>query len=578
MQRTIRFLLVLLMLCAMLIPTALATPRVPPTRADLIVMAVPGEYLVKFSPGLAQAERARVVTAIGGKVKGRIAALGVEILEFPALKHNPQAAERLLENLKQNPNVEYLEPNFIYSVNHTPNDPDLGLQWAWNKIEAYTGWDTTQGSATVIIAVVDTGVQPDHPDLSGKLVAGYDIVNSDPDPADGHGHGTHVAGTAAAMTDNGLGGAGACPACKLMPVRVLDDYGSGTAAGVAQGIIWAADNGATVINLSLGGTGSATLEAAVDYAWNKGAFLACAAGNGSTSMTDSAAPGAYEKCFAVAATNSNDEKASFSNYGTWVEAAAPGVDIWSTTKNSGYRLMSGTSAATPHVAGLAGLLASQGLSNQQIRDRILATADQIPGTGTYWTGGRINIRRAVTNDSAPPPSDPPPSDPPPEEPPPEEPPQEEPPSGDYMQNGGFESGTDPWLQYSKAGKALVSDYRPYTGTYSAWLGGYNYANDKIAQSVTIPTDGVLTYWWYLSTKEGTTKAYDYLRVKLYNSDGVLLATVKTRSNRDARNAWYQDTISLSSYAGQTVTIEFAVTTDSLVPSHFWVDDVSVRQP
>ncbi|MDB4895623.1 MAG: peptidase and in kexin sedolisin, partial [Firmicutes bacterium] len=295
----------------------------------------------------------------------------------------------------------------------------------------------------------------------------------------------------------------------------------------------------------------------VDYAWNKGVFLACAAGNDGTSSTANAYPGAYTNCFAVASTNSSDAKSSFSNYGTWVEAAAPGEGIYSTWMNSGYNTISGTSMATPHVAGLAGLLASQGLTNAQIRDRICSTADHISGTGSNWTCGRINAYAAVNNTTPPPPPPPPPT-------------------GGALTNGGFENGTSPWVQSSTNGYQLIDTTRPHAGSYSAYLAGYNSATDTIYQTVAIPTNGTLSYWWYMSSAEGTTTAYDYLRVRLYNTSGVLVATLKTRSNRDARGAWYQDSISLASYAGQTLRIRFEGTTDSSLVTDFFVDDVAVN--
>jgi subtilisin family serine protease len=224
-----------------------------------------------------------------------------------------------------------------------------------------------------------------------------DYVGWDYSPDDGNGHGTHVAGTAAAETNNGTGGAGTCPNCRIMPVRVLDNNGSGSLSNVANGIAWASDNGAQVINLSLGGPGSTALQDAVNYAWNRGSFLACAAGNDGTSSTTNARPGAYTNCFAVASTTSSDSRSSFSNYGTWVEAAAPGSSIYSTWLGSSYNTISGTSMATPHVAGVAGLLRSQGLSNSAIRSRLCNTSDRIAGTGSLWSCGRVNAYRAVTN-------------------------------------------------------------------------------------------------------------------------------------------------------------------------------------
>ena len=523
------------------------------TQVDLSAPAAPGEFLVQFKPGMAAAERSKAAQQMGGRIINRVDALEIDVLEFPALKAgaNPKAVAQLLDNIRKNPNVVMVEPNYIYTVNWTPNDPGLSQQWAWAKIGAYTAWDTNKGSTSVVVAVVDTGVQLNHPDLSSKMVAGYDFVDNDTNASDGNGHGTHVAGTIAAITNNSTGGAGTCPNCKIMPVRVLNNSGSGTLDNVANGIIWAADNGAKAINLSLGASsGATTLANAVNYAWNKGSFLACAAGNSNTSSPSY--PAYYDRCFAVASTTETDQRSSFSNYGTWVEVAAPGSNIYSTWINSGYNTISGTSMATPHVAGQAGLLASLGMSNSQIWNEIMNTAEPIAGTGTLWIAGRIRL----DGGSQPPPPPPPSSS---------------------LQNGGFESGTSPWVQSSTGGYQLITTDRPRSGSYSAWLGGYNSGTDKISQTVTIPSNGTLSYWWYQTSQEGTGTAYDYFRVRLYNpSTGALVATVRTYSNRNARNAWYQDSISLSGYAGQTLRIEFSVTTDYSYTTSFWVDDVILQ--
>lgn len=533
-------------------------------RGDVTSPSVPGQFVVKFKPTLSESSRAEAVQALGGYIFDRIADLDVEAVEFPALAKADATADSaealaIMHALKQNPNVEYVEPNYIYTTSFTPNDPGRSQQWAWNVIQAYQAWDVTQGSSTITIAIVDTGIQRNHPDLDAKIVAGYDYVQGDTAPDDGNGHGTHVGGTSAAETNNATGGAGTCPNCRLMPVRVLDNSGSGTLVNVANGINFAANNGAKVINLSLGGSGSTTLQSAVDNAWGRGVFLACAAGNDNTSSTASAYPGAYANCYAVASTTSSDARSSFSNYGSWVEVAAPGSSIYSTWLNSGYNTINGTSMATPHVAGLAGLLASQGLTNAQIRDRICNTADRISGTGSYWTCGRINAYRAVTGGGGTPTPTPTP-----------------PPGGtERIVNGGFESGTSPWVQSSANGYQLIDPTRPRTGSYSAWLCGYNNCNDQIYQTVTVPTNGTLTYWWYMSTQE-TSHPWDYMRVRLYNTSGTLLTTLRTWSDGSGAGVWRQDSIGLGSYAGQTVRVHFSATTDSTLYTSFFVDDVSLR--
>jgi thermitase len=555
-------LLVGIMLALALPAGSFAAPSAQPKRPDIVAPAVPGQYVIKFRPGTASGERTAFIQAQGGRVFDRVAGLDADAVEFPALRNgNPLAAGALLNALKRNPNVEYVEPNYIYTAAFSPNDPSVGQQYAWSRIQANQAWDVTQGSSSTVIAIVDTGIQRNHPDLDAKIVAGYDYVQNDTAPDDGNGHGSHVAGTSAAETNNSTGGAGTCPSCRLMPVRVLDANGSGTLVNVANGINFAANNGAKVINLSLGGSGSTTLQSAVANAWSKGVFLACAAGNSNTSSTASAYPGAYPNCFAVASTNSADARSSFSNYGSWVEAAAPGSGIFSTWLNSGYNTISGTSMATPHVAGLAGLLASQGLTNAQIRDRICSTADKIAGTGSYWTCGRINAYRAVTGGTTPTPS--PTATPPP-------------PTGNRIVNGGFESGTSPWSQSSSGGYQLITTDRPHSGAYSAWLGGYNSGTDSIYQTVTVPSNGTLTYWWYMTTSESGSTPYDYFRVRLYTTGGSLVATLRTFSNASAANLWRQDSISLASYAGQTLRVHFSATTDSSLQSSFFLDDVALQ--
>lgn len=523
-------------------------------RVDVDAPSVDGQFIVKFKPGHDKAARQNELRGLGAAIVQNVSALDLEVVEFAAAKGNPDRQLKLaaLAALKKNPNIEFAEPNYIYTVDFTPNDSSLGSQWAWDKIQAKQAWDVTQGSTSTVIAVVDTGIQTTHPDLNAKIVAGYDYVDNDTVPTDGNGHGTHVAGTSAAETNNSAGGAGTCPNCKLMPVRVLDNNGSGTLANVANGITFAANNGAKVINLSLGGGGSTALQNAVDYAWGKGVFLACAAGNSNTSSTASAYPGAYTNCFAVASTTTTDARSSFSNYGTWVEVAAPGSDIYSTWIGSGYNTISGTSMASPHVAGLAGLLSSQGLTNTQIRDRLCSTADKITGTGTTWTCGRINAYRAVSGGTTTPP-----------------------PAGNAIVNGGFESGTSPWQQSSSGGYQLIDTSRPRTGSYSAYMGDYNNARDTLYQTITVPSNGSLKYYWYMSTQE-TSGTYDYLRVRLYNSSGTLLTTLVTRSNASTKNAWTLDTLSIASYAGQTVRVQFDVTNDGSLPTAFFIDDVSVQ--
>lgn len=314
--------------------------------------------------------------------------LGFQVLQ------SKRKVQQMLKSYGKLKEVDYVEPNYIYKASYIPNDTYFSYQYGPQKIQTPSAWDVTQSSQTVKIAIVDTGVQLNHPDLASKLLPGYDFVSGDTVPNDGNGHGTHVAGIAAAVTNDGRGIAGVAPLASILPIRVLDDNGSGSLSSIANGIIFAANQGAQVINLSLGATqGAATLQNAVDYAWNKGAVLVAAAGNDGVNIPNY--PAYYNNVIAVALTTSADYRSSFSNFGRWVEVAAPGSDILSTYTGSYYAYLSGTSMASPHVAGIAALLAAQGKSNAQIRTAIHNTADPIPGTGTHWVYGRVNANRAT---------------------------------------------------------------------------------------------------------------------------------------------------------------------------------------
>ncbi|WP_400164518.1 S8 family peptidase [Brevibacillus sp. TJ4] len=302
---------------------------------------------------------------------------------------------KILKHYQGLSEIEFAEPNYQFKAFAVPNDPYFSLyQYGPQRIAAPAAWDVTQGSPEVTVAVVDTGVQLDHPDLRAKIVPGYDFVSNDTSPADGNGHGTHVAGIAAAVTNNRIGIAGVCPLASIMPIRVLDNSGSGDLMNVARGIVYAAQQGAQVINLSLGApASSSTLQSAVQYAWSRGAVIVAAAGNDGSATPNY--PANFANVIAVASTNENDTKSGFSNYGLWVDVAAPGDQVLSTYPRNYYSYLSGTSMAAPHVAGVAALLAAQGKTNEEIVDAILSTCDPVPGTGRYWVHGRVNAERAV---------------------------------------------------------------------------------------------------------------------------------------------------------------------------------------
>ena len=365
---------------------AIAQSAAPAKKPDY----APDQVIVKFKKGTSVSAMKATHQAKKAKLLSRNAKLGFDVVKV----EGKSVAQTILE-YKRNPDVEYVEPNYIYTIQWTPNDTHFSKkQWGPKKIKVPSAWDVTRGKSSTWIAIIDTGVQYDHPDLSGKVVKGYDFVDDDWDPYDENGHGTHCAGIAAAVTNNSRGIAGMAPNATIYAVRVLDDSGAGTLDDVVNGIIHAVDKGADVINLSLASSfGATSLKEAIDYAWKKGVVVVAAAGNNGTFFPSY--PAYYSNAIAVAATDSDDTKPYWSNYGSWVDVAAPGVDILSTITDSDYAELSGTSMAAPHVAGLAALLHAQGRSASEIRKAIENTADPISGTGTYWSKGRINAYRAV---------------------------------------------------------------------------------------------------------------------------------------------------------------------------------------
>jgi type VII secretion-associated serine protease mycosin len=281
-------------------------------------------------------------------------------------------------------------------------DPMRSAQWALDKVSFEAAWGTTNGHG-VTVAVVDTGVREDHEDLGATVLPGIDYVHSGGNGwDDGNGHGTHVAGIIAAMASNGRGIAGGAPGVKILPVRVLDENGSGFSSNVAAGIIWATDHGARVINLSLGGTTpSDGTRAAIQYANSKGAIVLAAAGNGAQSGNQPLYPGAFPETVAVAAVDQNLNRAPFSNYGSYVDIAAPGVSIRSTFNQSrtSYADMSGTSMATPYASAAAALVvaANPKLTANGVRNALQHTAIDLgaPGADVSYGSGLINPKAAV---------------------------------------------------------------------------------------------------------------------------------------------------------------------------------------
>lgn len=381
------------------------------------------QILVKFKPSLGtQAIEATIAAYQAKKIK-RIPKINIYQLKIP----EDLTIEEMLYVFRQNPDVEYAEPNYIAYIAVTPNDTFFKWQYAlYNSgqeigspgspkgearadIKATAAWEETKGDEKVIIAVLDTGVDLTHPDIENKIQAsGRDFANDDVDATDDNGHGTHVAGIAAAEANNDEGIAGVAWNCKILPVKVMDAEGSGFYSWIIEGIRWAADNGADVINLSLGGDEQAqSLEDAVRYAYEKDIVIVAAAGNDATSVLY---PAAYDDyCLAVAASDYNDSRPDWSNFGPEVDVTAPGervislVPTWFWGPGSiPYAFGSGTSMSTPHVAGLVALIKSlkPWLKASEIMNVIRYSADDVnsadyPGKDEFTGYGRVNMEKAL---------------------------------------------------------------------------------------------------------------------------------------------------------------------------------------
>jgi thermitase len=372
-----------------------------------------GEILVGFKKDASEKDKSEIHQGHGASVKKKLPNLDIELVSAPHGKEKEQVAE-----YRKEPKVAFAEVNGRYYAQAKPvspvtpappgpNDPLVSDQWGYsnsqdNDIDAFEAWTGTIRLAAPAIAILDTGATKPHPDLSSKVARQEDFTGTG--IGDVYGHGTHVAGIAGAATNNGTGGAGTCPECPIWDYKVLDNSGSGDWFNISAGITRAADDGAKVVNMSFGAYAlSQTVENAVDYAWGKGVVLVAAAGNDGQNW--GFYPAAYANVIAVAATTNRDARASFSNWGgNWVDVAAPGAGILSTVKSGSYESWNGTSMASPHVAGVAGIVFSRSAdcaSNTCVRSRIENRADPIGRTGSNsrdsWAHGRLNACQAVRN-------------------------------------------------------------------------------------------------------------------------------------------------------------------------------------
>jgi subtilisin family serine protease len=374
----------------------LGIPVAPPSHPEPTVLA--GELLVHLAPGAPQLAEAPLGPAVSARAAPALAPLAVQQVRVPAGAEAGYAAR-----LRELPGVRAVEANARVQAATVPNDPYFGeYQWNLRQVRAPDAWDLTTGDRRVIVAVIDTGVALDHPDLASKLVEGTNLVAPGQPPQDDNGHGTHVAGIIAAATNNGQGVAGVDWEARLMPVKVLDAAGGGDVLRVAQGMVWAIDQGARVLNLSFSGAEpSVALTEAVQYARSRGVLVVAEVGN--EGRTEPTYPASLEGVLAVGATDRNDQRLPGANSGSYVGVAAPAQDVpstfWDASVGNTYALASTTSQAAPHAAGLAGLIWSVNpeLRGDAVRGLIENHADDVgpPGRDDATGAGRINAYRSV---------------------------------------------------------------------------------------------------------------------------------------------------------------------------------------
>jgi len=323
--------------------------------------------------------------------------------------------------LRHDPRFEHAEPNYVgEGGDFTPNDPSFFKQWHLHNtgrfsgtvdadIDAVEGWQITRGDESIIVAVLDSGIAFDHPEFAGRILPGFDFVNDDPDPQFDEPHGVWVSGILAANADNDLSVAGVDHFAQILPIKVLDDQNLGTVMDLVEGLMFAATEGADVINMSLINYGqSIFLENALQFARDSGAVLIACAGNGGIGDADFSGPGVSPLTISVGATNETDERASFSGTGSALDVVAPGSFIWTVNERStGAFWFSGCSAATPIVSGIASLLLSLDpfLTHDEVREILTQTAeDQVgplsedaEGRDNFFGHGRVNMNQALAS-------------------------------------------------------------------------------------------------------------------------------------------------------------------------------------
>jgi thermitase len=380
-----------LALSSMLVPLFFSLPVLanPPSLSQDWAK---GQILVQPKAGLSEENFQKILKTHQGSSKGKLKQLSTHIINVPL-----KAEQAIVRALSNNPNIEFAELDLLVEATTvTANDPYYTNAWHLSKMQLPTAWDTAKGNG-VVVAILDSGVNGEHNDLAANMVAGWNSVSRNNDTADINGHGTKVAGVVAAISDNNTGVTSIAWHASIMPVRITNDStGYAYYSDVANGLTWAADNGADIANISYRVSGSSTVTNAAQYLRNKGGLVVASAGNGGSNLncSDNAS------IITVSATNSDDNKASWSDYGNCIDVAAPGVGIWTTTRSGGYNAPSGTSFASPATAATLALIksANLNLSNDELENILESSADKTKSSGefsTFYGHGRVDAAAAV---------------------------------------------------------------------------------------------------------------------------------------------------------------------------------------
>jgi hypothetical protein len=553
---------------------------------------IPGQFIVVLKQpsersGLGAAATTDALAAsLSAAVKGDVLFVYDAAIYGFAVRVPAETSQLAASSLAADPNVAYVEPDRVARAIET-NDTQTGATWGLDRIDQRdlplnSTYTFANRGAGVHAYIIDTGVRPTHSQFTGRVGNGYTAINDGRGSADCNGHGTHVAGTVGGSTH------GVAKQVTLHAVRVLDCAGSGSNSGVIAGVNWVAANHVkpAVANMSLGGGASSALDSAVSNSIAAGVTYAVAAGNENQNACN-VSPARTAAALTVGATTSTDARSSFSNFGTCVDIFAPGSSItsaWYTT-DLATNTISGTSMASPHVAGAAALYlaANPNASPSQVAQALTgsATANKVtnPGTGSPnrllfvgFIGGTPGPTATPTATRPPATATPVRTPAPTATPAPST-------CTNLLRNPGFESGRVNWTESSTNGFALIctaagcnNSLTPRTGSYYAWLAGADSETSQISQSVTLPAGqkATLSFWHRITSSDSCGYDYGYVRV---SSNGVT-TNVKTYNlcTTTQTTGWVNTKIDLSSYAGRTITLSFRATTDVSMESSLYVDD------